>query len=97
MAPTYNVTSRDYVLGMVALTSAKLPFGHHVVQVSAYTIDDALYSAIVRVMGNYSDPEGLLLRTVFIAAATPESVVEAAQVAKDAFLRDLPLLSVAPS
>lgn len=91
--PVENIIPKDYVLGMLALTRHGVPFGHHCVRVSAYTVDDALYAAIVRVMALYDDPrgEGLLLRTVYIAAATETSTREAHKVAADTYLRTLPM------
>ncbi len=83
-------TARDYVIGMLALTQAHVPFGWHRVQVTAYCNEEAVYSAIVRVLGEYDDPVGIVLRTVYIGALTKHSHEEAHEVATKAFVRMLP-------
>lgn len=85
--------TRDYILGMLAIAGhSTVPFAWHKVIITAYSADEALYSAIVRVMGEYDDPMGdhITLRTVYIQALNARTVDEAEEVVTKAFVRLLP-------
>lgn len=80
---------KTYVIGTVVYRS-DVPFAAHVNEIVQYSLSEALRSNVIRIFGEYDDPETLAVRTVYAAAACPPTIGEAQTVTNTALLRELP-------